>query len=111
VARSCATLVDAQIHRVDGNKKVSEGHFRRWRFARHWAIDKCLGKLIATEIKRIEASATASRPLDVPRLKRLLDEWPKYEQAAQLRSLEYRAVLDCAVHVGNFIRWVERGNA
>ena len=66
---------------------------------------------IAAEVEYMEASPTACRLIDVPRLKRLLDQWPKDERDAQFRSTEYRAVLDRAVHIGNFIRWVERANA
>ena len=58
----------------------------------------------------MEASPLARRVLDLPRLKRLLDEWPKDEHAADRRAAEYRAVLARGVHVGNFIRWVEGGN-
>lgn len=65
---------------------------------------------IAAEIERMEASPTASRLIDIPRLKRLLDQWPKDEQAAQHRVGDYNAALARAVHVGSFIRWVEGGN-
>lgn len=66
---------------------------------------------IAAEIERLEASPTARRLIDLPRLKRLLDDWPKDDQAVQRRLAEYNAVLARAVHVGSFIRWVEGGNA
>jgi hypothetical protein len=38
-------------------------------------------------------------------------EWPKDEQTAQERRLEYRLVLARGIHVGRFVRWVEGGNA
>ncbi|HVZ52485.1 MAG TPA: asparagine synthase-related protein [Pseudolabrys sp.] len=66
--------------------------------------------MIAREIERIEASATARRLIDIPRLKRLLDEWPQDAKAAHRRRLEYNAVLARGVHVGNFVRWVEGSN-
>jgi asparagine synthase (glutamine-hydrolysing) len=66
---------------------------------------------IAAQLERIESSATAQRLLDIPRLKRLLDDWPKDERAAHARGLEYRLALARAVHVGNFICWVEGGMA
>ena len=66
--------------------------------------------IFAAEIERIEASPLARRLIDVPRLKRLFSEWPKDAHEAQTRSAEYRYGLDRAVHVGQFIRWVEGGN-
>jgi asparagine synthase (glutamine-hydrolysing) len=66
---------------------------------------------IASDIERLEASPLARRLLDLPRLKRLMAEWPKDEQAAQKRRLEYRLVLARGIHVGRFVRWVEGGNA
>src|SRR5262249_31332496 len=68
-------------------------------------------KDLATEIERLAASPLASRLLDVPRLKRLLAEWPKDDHAAQQREAEYRLVLARGAHVGRFVRWVEGGNA
>jgi asparagine synthase (glutamine-hydrolysing) len=66
---------------------------------------------IGRDLERIEASPLASRILDIPRLKRLMDEWPKDEQSAQLRSRDYQRVFARGIHVGRFIRWVEGGNA
>jgi asparagine synthase (glutamine-hydrolysing) len=66
---------------------------------------------IGRDLERIEASPLARRILDIPRLKRLMDEWPKDEQAAQLRSRDYQRVFARGIHVGRFIRWVEGGNA
>ena len=66
---------------------------------------------IGRDLERIEASPLASRMLDIPRLKRLMDQWPKDEQAAQLRQRDYQLLLARGIHVGRFIRWVEGGNA
>ena len=66
---------------------------------------------IAHDIERLEASPLARRLLDLPRLRRLMAEWPKDEQAAQECRLEYRLVLARGIHVGRFVRWVEGGNA
>jgi asparagine synthase (glutamine-hydrolysing) len=65
---------------------------------------------IARDIERLEASPLARRLIDLPRLKRLMAQWPKDEQAAEQRSGEYRLALARGVHVGRFIRWVEGGN-
>jgi asparagine synthase (glutamine-hydrolysing) len=64
---------------------------------------------IAAQVERMEASATARRLLDMPRLKRLVDEWPKDERAAQAREIDYASVLPRAVHIGAFICGVESG--
>ena len=66
---------------------------------------------IAEEIERLAASPLASRLLDLPRMKRILDNWPKDAQAAEARVGEIRQGLARGVHVGRFIRWVEGGNA
>ena len=66
---------------------------------------------IAAEIERLEASPAARCLIDLPRLKRLLAEWPKDEQAARLHLADYNNVLARGLHIGRFIRWVEEGNA
>jgi asparagine synthase (glutamine-hydrolysing) len=65
---------------------------------------------IANDIERLEASPIASRLLDLPRLKRLLREWPADAQAAENRKREYRLALWRGINVGRFVRWVEGGN-
>jgi asparagine synthase (glutamine-hydrolysing) len=65
---------------------------------------------IAADIERLEASPLASRLIDLPRLKRLLGEWPRDAQAAERRAPEYRLALARGVHVGRFVRWVEGAN-
>jgi asparagine synthase (glutamine-hydrolysing) len=65
---------------------------------------------IAKDIERIEASPLASRLVDVPRLKHLMAQWPKDEQAAEKRLEDYKLALARGVHVGRFVRWVEGGN-
>ena len=67
--------------------------------------------VIEDAVERLDASRLASRLIDVPRLKRLIGEWPKDMYEAEDRMKEYRLGLDRAVHVGQFIRWVEGGNA
>jgi asparagine synthase (glutamine-hydrolysing) len=66
---------------------------------------------IARDIERLEASPLVRRLLDLPRLKRLMAQWPKDEQAAESHHGEYRLALARGVHVGRFVRWVEGGNA
>lgn len=66
---------------------------------------------LATELERLEASPMASRLLDLPRMKRILADWPKDAQEAEARSGEIRQAFARGIHVGQFIRWVEGGNA
>jgi asparagine synthase (glutamine-hydrolysing) len=66
---------------------------------------------IARDIEGLETSPLARRLLDVPRLKRLMAQWPKDEQSAESRRGEYQLALARGVHVGRFVRWVEGGNA
>ena len=67
--------------------------------------------IIVEAVERLEASALANRLIDLPRVKRLIAQWPSDAVAAEARAKEYRFGLDRAVHVGEFIRWVEGGNA
>ena len=66
---------------------------------------------VAAEIERLEASPLARRLIDLPRLKRLMADWPADEHAAEKRAPEFRSALSRGLHVGQFIRWVEGGNA
>ena len=65
---------------------------------------------IAEQVERLAASPLASRLLDLPRVKQILDDWPKDAQAAESRIHEVRHAFARGVHVGSFIRWVEGGN-
>ena len=65
---------------------------------------------IARDIERLEASPLARRLIDLPRLKRLMIQWPKDEHAAEKRLADYKFALARGVHVGRFVRWVEGGN-
>lgn len=85
---------------------------RRGEQAANWFESLDMRKsAIAEEIERMEASPLVCRLIDVPRLRRLLAEWPENAQDAQARMRDYRLGLDRAVHAGQFIRWVEGGNA
>jgi len=66
---------------------------------------------IAREVERFEASALARCVLDLPRMRRLLAEWPCDETAAQSRNRDYKFALARGVHVGQFICWLEGANA
>ncbi|MEC9347482.1 MAG: asparagine synthase-related protein [Pseudomonadota bacterium] len=58
-------------------------------------------------------SPLASELLDMPRIRRLLDDWPADDAppAAFNREPAYGRAIPNALHVARFIRWVEGGNA
>jgi asparagine synthase (glutamine-hydrolysing) len=64
--------------------------------------------VIADGIESLSGSALATRFLDLPRLKSLLDAWPADGTSA---GLEYLAVLHRGLHYGQFLRWTEGGNS
>jgi asparagine synthase (glutamine-hydrolysing) len=66
---------------------------------------------IAEEIERIAASPLARRLLDIPRLTRLVEDWPTDDAAAEARRKDYRLALRRGIHAGRFIRWIEGANA
>lgn len=66
---------------------------------------------IAAEIERLDASPLASRLIDLPRLRRLMTQWPKDTAEAEQRLDAYKFVLSRGVHIGRFVRWVEGRNA
>ena len=66
---------------------------------------------IAAEIDRLEHSPLASRLLDLPRLNRLIREWPSGDWNRPDIVTNYRFALLRAVSAGRFIRSVEGGNA
>lgn len=65
---------------------------------------------LATEIDRMEHSLAASRLFDVPRLKRLVSDWPEDVEEDFGKNLTYMAV-EQAVYVFRYMRWLGRGNA
>jgi asparagine synthase (glutamine-hydrolysing) len=66
---------------------------------------------IAAEVERMDTSPLTRRLIDMPRLKKLVAQWPKDEHAAEKRVDEYKLALVRGVHIGQFIRWVEGANA
>jgi asparagine synthase (glutamine-hydrolysing) len=66
---------------------------------------------VAAEIDRLEHSPLASRLLDLPRLKRLIRDWPSGDWNRPDIVTNYRFALLRAVSAGRFIRSVEGGNA
>jgi len=68
---------------------------------------------MAADIERLERSALASRLLDIPRLKGIIDRWPKDGGAVLHDGSDgtlFRVTLLRALHLGRYLRWVEGGN-
>jgi asparagine synthase (glutamine-hydrolysing) len=65
---------------------------------------------LAAELDRLERSQLASRLLDLPKLKKVMEAWPKEREAGGPVSPRYRAMLLRSLHAGQFLRWVEGGN-
>jgi len=65
---------------------------------------------IVAELDRLEASPLARRALDLPRLRRLVEDWPEAGWHSRRITHQYRLVLLRALSTGRFIRRVEGGN-
>lgn len=65
---------------------------------------------MAEAIERIARSPLASRVVDVPRMRALLDDWPKDAVEAHSKKQIYGRALARGISIGGFLRWHERGN-
>lgn len=64
---------------------------------------------MAEAVERIGRSPLASRVVDVPRMKALLDDWPDAETAMSQKQV-YGYALARGISIGGFLRWYEGGN-
>lgn len=62
------------------------------------------------QLARLRRSPTASRLLDLDRLERLVADWPETTAAAEATRVQLQVMLQEALHVGNYIAWVEGTN-
>lgn len=65
---------------------------------------------VAAELDRLEKSPRARRVIDLPRLRRLIENWPRDGWHENDVIMQYRLILLHGLTVGKFIRWVEGGN-
>jgi asparagine synthase (glutamine-hydrolysing) len=65
---------------------------------------------MAEAIDRIARSPAASRVIDVPRLRALLDGWPADADAAQASYMLHGVALPRAIAMGGYLRWHEGRN-
>lgn len=76
-----------------------------------WFHNLCLRRpQLYEQLDRIEESALASQALDIPRLRALLDRWPATAEAAGAAGPAYRSILIRGMHIGSFLRWIDRSN-
>ena len=67
---------------------------------------------LRAEVERLERSDLAQRALDLPRLKRLMENWPSEDadwNDPKIQGL-YRLCLERGIMVGRYIRWFEGEN-
>lgn len=84
---------------------------RRGLQAADWHVSLTAARAeVGGELDRLEHSALASRLLDLPRLRRLVDAWPTEGWRRPNIVANYRFALLRAISVGKFIRSVEGGN-
>lgn len=99
-----AVLADRVPPEIGGERRRGSQHMP-------WFAELESGRSdMAAEIERMENSVVASRLFDIPRLKQLLNAWPKDAEAIAAQDRAYMA-LDQAVYVFRFMRWMTRGNA
>jgi asparagine synthase (glutamine-hydrolysing) len=65
---------------------------------------------VATELERLAACAPAASALDLPRLRRLVENWPTAGWERPEISSPYRLALMRAISTGHFLRRVTGGN-
>jgi asparagine synthase (glutamine-hydrolysing) len=75
-----------------------------------YALATARRDVLAEAVDRIARSPLASRVLDVPRMRKLLDEWPADAEAARTTMTLHRYALPRAIAMGGFLRWHEGRN-
>lgn len=61
-------------------------------------------------VERLSRSRLASRVLDIPRMRRLLEQWPEDAERARAHEMLHGHGLHRAIAMGGFLRWYEGGN-
>ena len=64
---------------------------------------------LRAELERLKTSDTARRCLDLPRMRRLVEDWP--ERLTLKHEEAYSRVLLRGITMGRFIRWFEKNYA
>ena len=97
---------------ADRLPKVVLDERRNARQVSDWHEDLTTGRGgLAAELDRIEQCAPAAAAIDVPRLRRLLDNWPSDSWDRPEVVMAYRLALPRAIAIGHFVRRAARSNA
>lgn len=76
-----------------------------------WYDRMCAQKeALAAELEQLERVPLAASIIDLPKLRRLMAQWPKDADAATARRFDYESLLPRAIHMGRFLRWLDGGN-
>ena len=89
---------------------VSENNQRGYQHPEWFAHLSRVRPSLPGQLARLRRSPTASRLLDLDRLERLIAEWPENTAAAEAARVQLQVMLQEALHVGNYIAWVEGTN-
>lgn len=66
--------------------------------------------LLAEHLERLEEVPLARRLLDVARMREILATWPDDPAAVEGEGLIYRTLLARALHVGQYLAWIDGSN-
>jgi asparagine synthase (glutamine-hydrolysing) len=87
-------------------------NYRRGRQTPEWFYRLNLRKeQVMMELEQLEHCDTASKVLDLPRMRRIAADWPSDATTAAGRFNDLIAIVSRGVGIGQFIRWVEDGDA
>jgi len=76
-----------------------------------WHVDLTEARgQIANEIERLEACPPAEKTLDLPRMRKLTENWPSEGWESQEITMSYRYALLRGIAVGHFLRRANGGN-
>ncbi|MDF7776831.1 asparagine synthase-related protein [Sphingomonas sp. AOB5] len=76
-----------------------------WHFLASRRLDET-----AAAVDRLSRSKFASRVIDIPRIRQIIEEWPTDEDAARKNEMLHGHALHRAISMGGFLRWHEGGN-
>lgn len=62
------------------------------------------------ELERLEASPSARRMINLPRIRTVAENWPQDADTAMARDADMLDIFGRGIHYGRFIRWVEGSN-
>ncbi|GAB3122279.1 asparagine synthase-related protein [Novispirillum itersonii] len=64
----------------------------------------------AADLETLQRVPLAAELLDLPRLKKLVEDWPADAAAAEKQRLDYETLLARGVNLGRFLHWLDGNN-